>query len=52
MVPDLLLVLLWDTPLPPRLRDLFDQALGELRQRGGGVVLEVEPLRVPPPVGH
>ena len=52
VVLNLLLVLLRDAPLPPRLRGLFDQALGELRQRGGGVVLEVEPLRVPPLVGR
>ena len=48
---DLLLVLLRDAPLPPLLRGLFDQASGELWLRGGGVILMVEPLRVPPVVG-
>ena len=52
VVPDFLLVLLRNTPLPPRLRGFFDQAAGELRYRGSGVVLEVEPLRMPPRVGH
>ena len=52
MVSDLFLVLLRDAPLPPLLQSLFDQAPGELWQRGGGVILEVEPLRVPPLVGR
>ena len=52
VVSSLLLVLLRDAPLPPLLRDHFDQAPGELRQRGGGVILEVEPLRVSPFVGR
>ena len=47
VVSDLLLVLLRDAPLPPLLQGLFDQAPGELWQRGGGVILEVEPLQVP-----
>ena len=50
MVPDLL-VLLWDTPLPPRLQGLFDQAPNELRQGGGGIILEIEPMRMSPVVG-
>ena len=52
MVSDLLLVLLRDAPLPPLLWGLFDQALGELRQRGSGIILEVEPLQMPPLVGR
>ena len=52
MVLDLLLVLLQDAPHPSLLRGLFDQAPGELRKRGGGVILKVEPLRVPSLVGH
>ena len=44
MVSDLLLVLLRDALLPPLLQGLFDQAPDELRQRGSGVILEVEPL--------
>ena len=51
MVSNLLLVLLWDAPLPPLLWSLFDQAPGELWQRGGSVILEVESLRVPPLIG-
>ena len=35
----------------PHRRRLFDQAPSEDRQRGGGVVLQVEPLRVPPLIG-
>ena len=37
---------------PPLLRGLFDQAPSELQQKGGGIILEVEPLRVPPLVGR
>ena len=51
VVPDFLLVLLRDAPLPPRLQGLLDQAPGELWQGGNSVVLEVESLRVPPLVG-
>ena len=52
VVLNLLLVLLRDAPLPPLLWSLFDQTPGELRQRDGGVILEVEPLRVSPLFRH
>ena len=51
MVLDSLLVFLWDSPLPPRVWDLFDEAPDELWQGGGCIVLDVEPMRIPPLVG-
>ena len=51
MVLDFLLIFIRDPPLPPRFWGLFDEATGERWQGGGCVVLDVEPMRMPPLIG-
>ena len=49
-VGDVLLLFSQNAPLP-RLRSLFDEAPGVLRQGGTHIIPDVKPLRMPPLVG-